>query len=225
MFMIVAEQASQLNYDFAQNCENLNSTTMLYEFQYAYDKGEGLLCSQDCVCSGNPIIFGINQNDTSMAYYNMTNGVYNAQRCGNYSFNFSPLVRDNYVGIFKQIEAENDCSGACKLASKYIFSNINDGIPQQTCLQHLKRAISNNLYIYLSGISFLNAQFFCAILAMAITCLVKCKRTYCPKKKTSKKGKKSAKKPKGKIEKGEKIADTDDSIEMEDKGPRFGKFI
>jgi hypothetical protein len=41
--------------DFNQECDKLLAGTILSQFQYAYDKGEDLLCSEECVCSASKI--------------------------------------------------------------------------------------------------------------------------------------------------------------------------
>eukprot|EP00347_Sterkiella_histriomuscorum_P001366 403372312 len=169
----------------------------------------------------DPTLFNITQNDTNYQYFDARLGAYNAQRCGNYTFNFSPLVRDQYVPLLKQIEEDYDCSGVCKQADKFIFSNINDGIPKQSCLEPLKNHVLENIKIYLIVFAVITGQILIANFIMSVMCIVKCKRRCCPKKKNNKK-----KYPKG-SKKGKRIADTDDSIEMEDKikGPRYGQLI
>lgn len=52
-------------------------------------------------------------------------GIYNIQGCSNYNLLLSPEVRTKFVPFFKSIEEDYKCSGACKKANKYIFSNVN----------------------------------------------------------------------------------------------------
>lgn len=55
---------------------------------------------------------------------------------------------DKYIPLLKWIEKEFDCSGLCSQANLFLFSDINRGIPTESCRNEVYNWIRNKFLLY-----------------------------------------------------------------------------
>ena len=120
------------------------------------------------------------------------------------------------------------------MLNKYIFSNINDGLPKKSCRESLDELISNNLKSYLLGFVVTLCEALLTTTTYMLIILVKLYKKCCSKKDKQKKREKEDKKRKR--EEQESLAEypdveleleqqnQEDTTDNEDEDSKKGKY-
>jgi len=82
----------------------------------------------------------------------------------------------DYFSLLEWCEDKFDCSGICYPGTYYLFSDVNNGIPEESCMDSLRDWLEEQLLLYgiitlVSGLILL----FGVILAYCLTCSPSCK--------------------------------------------------
>lgn len=156
------------NDDFKYSCAELAladgvpKNSLLAEINQVYHNAESLLCTAECPCayrSGGtwyPTDQANAGGDRMLALVTDPVGPTNVRKCATYNDRVYSGDEDKlwqYEEVFMAIEEDHDCSGIClgideKPYDYHLFSNVNDGVPLETCRKSLYRMISNNIAFY-----------------------------------------------------------------------------
>ena len=65
-------------------------------------------------------------------------------------FKYDEDTQNRYEGLMAKIEEENSCSGVCEAGDEkpgalYVFSNVNDGTPKNSCKQAIRTHVIGNI--------------------------------------------------------------------------------
>lgn len=89
-----------------------------------YETSGKTFCSPQCPCNW-AIHF-----DSSDANYDMA-GAHNYQHCS--EENVTAAIDPDHEKLFSQLEEKYFCAGLCANPGHFVFSNVNNGIPDATC--------------------------------------------------------------------------------------------
>ena len=123
-----------------------------------------------------PMVFSANQNESFNSFYECeASWIEKAKKDTKinlrdvFEMEFVPkngrdmkknVVKDGFMMLemdfFEHIESEYDCSGMCETSLFYYTKNVAEGVPDETCLMHVKNNIGDNVRSY-GQLSFFSA--------------------------------------------------------------------
>jgi len=152
----------------------LDKSSLIYKFEKFYDSANHMFCSEDCLCTGDSDVPGLNSM-LPINYIDPQDGSYKVQQCRKYSDKFSAEEQEQFAPLFSLMEEEYRCSGMCQKNSNYVFSNIKNGIPSHSCRKYVVRHLKDNADSFTSGLVALLVLMLLAGAVMSLLCGLKCR--------------------------------------------------
>jgi hypothetical protein len=90
-----------------------------------YETSGKTFCSPKCPCN-----WAIHFNSSDDESYDMA-GAHNYQHCSSNVDGYE--IDPDHVTLFSQLEEKYFCAGLCTNPGHFVFSNVNNGIPDATC--------------------------------------------------------------------------------------------
>ena len=143
--------------DFDASCpqlllnDGISPDSFLAEANTVYNKANDLLCSSECPCALRGEVN--DENRRQLRVFKDANGPTSVPKCT--TFEQSVYGNDDdkvwqFTELLAELEDVHSCAGICnnldeKPFDYYLFSNINDGVPQRSCKKAIGTVIEDHI--------------------------------------------------------------------------------
>ncbi|KAL4473154.1 hypothetical protein ABPG72_007384 [Tetrahymena utriculariae] len=159
-----------------KNDEQCTQQSILIQLQQLNHKSSLTLCQNDCLCN-----FQGTQDEASKLginnYDHKDSSPVRVQECQIFE-NFNLENQNDNSQILKFLEEVFGCSGFCSQNSYYLFSNLNDGIPNGDCKIHIINFVEDNIVALVISSSFITVFLLACIIINVIFYLETLKSRY-----------------------------------------------
>ena len=195
--------------------EDVPDDSFLKEVNHIYHNASNLLCSASCPCGlrdgldGRMLSEFDNNGDDELDHlrqlrvFKEAEGATSVDKCGHYLqkvFNDDEDKQWQFQDVLEEMEEDNQCSGICNgiedaPADFFLFSNVNDGVPQKSCRDALIDIVDDHIWyfhkLYLVVAVFSGIMMSVIVLLLFCQCCLYFRKKCCGKKSDNKKKKRA----------------------------------
>ncbi|KAL4460981.1 hypothetical protein ABPG74_016453 [Tetrahymena malaccensis] len=124
-----------------KNDTNCTQKSLLVDLKTLNNQSYQALCQNSCQCNFKGSSIQALQQD--IINYSNAQGALRVQDCQVFK-NFGLSNQNSNSDLLRAIEDTFDCSGFCSINTYYVFSNVNNGIPNKDCKVELLNFVDNN---------------------------------------------------------------------------------
>jgi hypothetical protein len=137
------------------------------EFKHAnsaVQAGDDIMCTDDCPCQMDPdlvvsysqlgvdVVLGSAENvetcDPCSTMPTSSSSSVDCQSSDELVDKYFSNDEQGYFSLLEWLENKFDCSGICYPATFYLFSDVNNGLPEDSCMDSLKTWLKEQLLLY-----------------------------------------------------------------------------